>query len=250
MKVSIITVVYNNSSTIRSAIESVLSQTYSNIEYIVVDGASTDGTVEIVKSYGSKITKFISEPDKGIYNAMNKGVRFSTGDVVGILNSDDFFTNNSIIQSIVDTFDNDTDAIYGDVQFVDPNKISKVVRYFSSKRFKSSRFKYGFMPAHPSFYVRKKFYDAFGLYKEDYKIGADFELLVRFLYVNNLKTKYINFPFVSMRTGGISNRNFKSKIILNSEVLRACRDNGIKTNIFNIYSKYFFKIFEFVRFKV
>ncbi|KAB2870183.1 MAG: glycosyltransferase, partial [Bacteroidales bacterium] len=209
MRVSIITVVYNNSSTIKSAIESVLSQTYKDIEYIVVDGASTDGTVDIIKEYGDRIDKFVSEPDKGIYNAMNKGIKLSTGDIVGILNSDDFFTNNSIIQNIVDSFDNDIDAIYGDIQFVDPNNLNKIVRYYSSERFKRSSFKYGFMPAHPSFYVRRKFYEELGLYKEDYKIGADYELLVRFLYCNNLKTKYLKFPFVCMRTGGVSNQNFK-----------------------------------------
>lgn len=249
MRVSIITVVYNNSSTIKSAIESVLSQTYKDIEYIVVDGASTDGTVDIIKEYGDRIDKFVSEPDKGIYNAMNKGIKLSTGDIVGILNSDDFFTNNSIIQNIVDSFDNDIDAIYGDIQFVDPNNLNKIVRYYSSERFKRSSFKYGFMPAHPSFYVRRKFYEELGLYKEDYKIGADYELLVRFLYCNNLKTKYLKFPFVCMRTGGVSNQNFKSNFTLNNEILRACKENGLNTNLLNIYSKYYFKVFEFINFR-
>ncbi|MGE0088138.1 MAG: glycosyltransferase family 2 protein [Bacteroidales bacterium] len=247
MKVSIITVVYNNASTIRGAIESVINQSYQNIEYIVVDGASTDGTVEIINKYKDHIAHFISEPDAGIYNAINKGIKLATGDIVGILNSDDFFCSNNIIEIVVNEFLKDNiDAVYGDVQFVNPKKENKITRYYSSKRFNPNMFKYGFMPAHPSFYVRKRFYDSLGLYKENYIIGSDFELLIRFLHKNKLTTRYLQMPFVTMRSGGVSNRSYKSNILLNREILRACKENDINTNLFNIYSKYFIKAFEFI----
>lgn len=245
MKVSIITVCYNSANTIKSTIESVINQTYNNIEYIIIDGASKDGTIDIVSSYGAKVSKFISEPDKGIYNAMNKGIKIATGDIVGILNSDDFFTTKEVIQKVVDEFNkSDIDALYGDVQFVKPNNLQKIVRYYSSKNFSLKKFKYGFMPAHPSFYVKRTFFENIGFYKEDYKIGADFELLIRFLYNHKLKSKYLQMSFVTMRTGGVSNRSFKSYIILNNEIIRACNENKIRTNKLNVYSKYFIKIFE------
>lgn len=247
MKVSIITAVHNNASTIKDAIESVINQSYQNIEYIVVDGASTDGTIEIINNYKNYIVHFISEPDNGIYNAINKGIKLATGDIVGILNSDDFFCCNNIIEKVVNEFRKDNiDAVYGDVQFVNPNKENKITRYYSSKRFKPSMFKYGFMPAHPSFYAKRSFFNELGYYKETYKIGADFELLLRFLLKNNLNAKYLEMSFVTMRTGGISNRSYKSNLLLNKEILQACRENNVKTNLINIYSKYFIKAFEFI----
>lgn len=245
-KISIITVCYNSIKTISDTIYSVLSQTYPNIEYIVVDDASTDGTIELVKSYGNKISRFKSEPDNGIYDAINKGIRLATGDIVGILNSDDFFYDNMVIEKIVRTFiESDIDAVYGDVQFVTPDNTSKVVRYYSSKHFNPGKFKYGFMPAHPGFYVKRELFEKLGYYKLDYKIAADFELMVRFLYVNQIKCKYLEMIFVSMRTGGVSNRSLLSNYTLNEEIARACRENGIRTNYFNIYSKYITKVFEY-----
>jgi glycosyltransferase involved in cell wall biosynthesis len=247
LKVSIITVSHNSVKTISDTIKSVLAQSYSNIEYIVVDGSSTDGTVELIKSFGSRISKFISEPDCGIYDAINKGIGLATGEIVGIVNSDDFFYNNDVIGKVVQAFsENDIDAVIGDAQFVDPVQTSKIVRYYSSKSFSVSKFKYGFMPAHPSFYVKREFFDKFGYYKTDYKIGADFELLIRFLYINNLKCKYLEMPFLSMRMGGVSNKSIHSKYILNKEIYRACEENGIKTNYFFLYLKYLIKMFEFM----
>jgi glycosyltransferase involved in cell wall biosynthesis len=248
LKISIITVSYNSKATIADTIASVASQTYSNIEHIIIDGASSDGTIEIIISFGSKVSKFITEPDKGIYNAMNKGIGIANGDIIGILNSDDYLSDNFVIETIVKGFQKyNIDAIYGDVKFIDPRNTKRVVRYYSSKSFHPKKFKYGIMPAHPSFYVKKSLYETIGLYKEDYKIAADYELLIRFFKKGLIKIKYIPIPFVSMRTGGISNKSLKSCYILNKEILRACRDNGINTNIFNIYSKYFIKIFEFFR---
>jgi glycosyltransferase involved in cell wall biosynthesis len=233
MKVSIITVCHNSAGTIKDTIVSVAGQTYSDIEYIIIDGGSVDGTAEIVYSYGNSVSRFISEPDSGIYNAMNKGLRLATGDVVGILNSDDFFTDERIIQKVAKEFENNKiDAIYGDVQFVKPHNISRVIRYYSSKRFNPDKFKFGYMPAHPSFYVRRELFEKFGYYKEDYKIGADFELLIRFLYINKVRYKYMDIPFVNMRTGGASNKSIGSVLTLNNEIERACNENGIKTNQF------------------
>ncbi len=245
--VSIISVSYNSIRTISDTIKSVLAQTYPNIEYIIIDGSSTDGTIELVNSFGNKISKFTSEPDNGIYDAINKGIRLATGDIIGILHSDDFFYNEFVIEKVVKSFsDNDIDAVFGDVQFVDSKKTSKIVRYYSSKHFNPRKFKYGFMPPHPSFYVRRELYDKLGFYKTDYKIAADFELLIRFLYVNQIKCKYLEMIFVSMRTGGVSNRSILSNYTLNKEIARACRENGIRTNYFNIYSKYITKIFEYL----
>jgi glycosyltransferase involved in cell wall biosynthesis len=244
--VSIITVTYNSKSTISDTIRSVLEQTYPGIEYIIIDGLSTDGTQDIVRSFGTKISKFVSEKDIGIYDAINKGIRLSTGEIIGILNSDDSFYTDQVIERVVSAFnEDDIHAVYGDIQFFDREDPSKIVRYYSSKRFNPGMFKFGIMPAHPSFYAKRELFEKFGYYKTDYKIAADFELLIRFLNIHKIRTKYIQMPFVSMRPGGISNKSVISNITLNKEIARACRENGIKTNYLYIYSKYFFKIFEF-----
>ena len=244
--VSIITVSYNSSATISDTIKSVLSQSYANIEYIIIDGSSTDNTIELINSFGDKISKFVSEPDLGIYDAINKGIRLAKGDIVGILNSDDFFYDNNVIEKVVQAFNEfDIDAVFGDVQFVDQIKISKTVRFYSSKHFDVRKFKFGFMPAHPSFYAKRDLFETIAYYKTDYKIAADFELLVRFLAINKIRYKYLEMIFVSMRAGGVSTKSIKSNFILNKEIVRACRENNIRTNYFYIYSKYFTKVFEF-----
>jgi glycosyltransferase involved in cell wall biosynthesis len=246
LKISIITVSFNSIRTISDTIDSVLTQTYPNIEYIIVDGCSTDGTIELVKSYGNKISRFISEHDDGIYDAINKGIRLSRGNIVGILNSDDIFKDVGVIEKVVNTFnENEIDAVIGDVQFIDAGNESKIVRYYSSKNFHPGKFKFGYMPAHPSFYVKRELFGKLGYYKTDYKIAADYELLIRFLYVNNVKYKYLEMPFVSMRTGGVSNKTILSNFTLNREIVKACKANGIQTNYLYIYSKYFSKIFEY-----
>lgn len=246
MKVSIITVCYNNESTIKDTIESVLEQSYQDIEYIIVDGASTDNTIPVINSYKDRISKFVSEPDEGMYEAMNKGIRMASGDVIGILNADDFFSADDVIENIVGAFKNsNTDAVLGDVQFVKPGNTNKIVRYYSSEKFHPGSFKFGFMPAHPGFYVKGEYFEQLGYYKEDYKIASDYELLIRFLYRYNISYKYIKKPIVTMRTGGVSNKSIKSRILLNREILGACKENNIKTNLLNIYSKYFWKIFEY-----
>ena len=248
MKVSIITVVYLNKETIGHAIDSVLAQTYNDIEYIIVDGGSTDGTVDIINSYGKKITAFVSEPDKGIYDAMNKGIRLATGDVVGILNSDDFYIDDGVIAKVVREFEEKgVDSVFADLVYVKPDNLSRYVRRYSSKKFKPSKFAYGWMPAHPTFFVKKTFYDQYGLYKTDYKIAADYELLIRFLHKYKLSYSYIDAVLTVMRMGGASTSGLKSNWILNKEILRGCRENGIRTSLAKIYSKYPKKILELVK---
>jgi len=248
MKVSIITVVWNNKDIIKDAIDSVLSQSYKDIEYIIIDGASTDGTVDIVKSYGDKITKFISEPDKGLYDAMNKGIKLATGDIIGILNSDDFYTDKYVIEKIVGTFESlHVDSVFADLIYVKPENLTKTVRYYDSSKFYPAKFAYGYMPAHPTFFVRKEIYEKYGVFRTDLKIASDFDILVRLLYTNKVSYSYIQKPIVKMRLGGVSTNGLKSKILLNKEVLKVCKDNKIDTNIFKILAKYPSKILELLK---
>lgn len=243
MKVSIVTVTYNSGATLRDAIESVLSQDYDNIEYIIVDGQSTDATLAIIDEYRDRISVVVSEPDQGIYDAMNKGIERATGDIVGILNSDDYFPDNHIVSMIAGEFDGTIDAVYGDVAFISPSNPQKIIRYYSSKIFKPSRMIMGLSPAHPSFYVKRAFYEQYGKYNVSYQIASDFDLFVRF-FSSPMRYRYIEKVFVKMRTGGISTRGLKSKYILNKEILRICKQNGIRTNLFIVLSRYFFKLFE------
>jgi glycosyltransferase involved in cell wall biosynthesis len=246
-KVSIITVTLNSEATICKTIESVSGQLYLNKEHIIIDGSSTDRTVELVNSHIDKVSAFISEKDRGMYEAINKGINLASGDVIGILNSDDFFYDNGILDKIMNVFNNEAfDAVYGDVVFINKNDPSRVIRYYSSKRFNLWKFKYGYMPAHPSFYVKKSVLMEYGLYKDVYKLAGDFELMARLMYSCRISTKYLPFPFVVMRMGGLSNKSLRNIILKNREDLQACRENGIKSNILNIYLKYPFKIFEFV----
>lgn len=250
MKVSLITVTFNSGMTLRDTIQSVLSQSFPDIEYILVDGLSQDRTIKIVKEYEPLFQnrlKWVSEKDSGLYDAMNKGIRMATGDIIGIINSDDFYFRNDVITKIVEAFnDNNVQAIYGDVRFVNPNNLDRTVRYYSSKRFVPSLFRFGFMPAHPTFFTYRKYFDQFGYYKTNYKIAADYELLVRFLYVHRLKSKYLPLDFMKMRTGGASTASIKSNILLNEEIVRACKENGIWTCYPLLLLKYLVKIFEFI----
>lgn len=243
MKISLITATYNSAATIAGCIASVNTQSYPNIEHIIVDGASKDQTLEIIHSMPNRVTRIVSEPDRGIYDAMNKGIQLATGDVIGILNSDDFFTSNEVIEKIVSAFErHPVDGVYGDICFVKPTNLKKIVRYYSAAFFKPAMLRFGFMPPHPSVYVQREKYQELGLYQTDYKIAADYELLIRYLNVNQLKTRYLNFCVVTMRTGGDSTRNLKSNWILNKEIVRGCRENGIYTNMMILSFKYLVKI--------
>ena len=250
MKLSLITVTFNSGKTLACTIESILSQSYPNVEYIIVDGASKDNTISIIKEYEPKFNgrmKWISEPDKGLYDAMNKGIRMATGDVVGIINSDDFYHRPDILQNVADAFSvQSVQAVYGDVRFVNDDNLDKTVRYYSSKSFSPKRFRFGFMPAHPTFFTYKKFFEEYGYYKMGYRIAADYELLTRFLYVHKLNCKYLPIDFMKMRTGGASTASIKSNWILNKEIVRACKENGIWTCMPLLFLKYFIKVFELV----
>jgi len=246
LKVTVITVTYNRAETIEDTMKSVASQTYKDIEHIIIDGASTDSTLEIVRRF-PHVSKIISEKDSGMYNAINKGIFHSTGDIIGILNSDDFFSDDTIIEKVVRSFSPDIQILIGDIAYVSPQNINKVVRYYSSKSWKPSKFRWGFMPPHPSVYLRRKCFDEKGVYKEEYRISADYEFLIRMLYVAGYKYKYLPLNMVTMRLGGISTKNAKARYILNKEIVRACKENGIYTNLPMLSLKYFIKIFEYIR---
>ncbi len=248
MKVSIITVVYNRADVIRDTIESVLGQTYKNIEYIIIDGASTDGTMDVVNEYKNRISKIISEPDSGLYDAINKGIALATGDIIGLIHSDDYYLDNLVIQRVVDTFNKENkDMLFADLLYIKGNNKDKVLRYYSAKNFTVDKLNYGFMPPHPTLFVKKEVYEKYGLYKTDYKIAADYEMFVRLLLVNKLSFSYINLPIVKMRVGGVSSGGIRRKIECNIEVLRAIRNNGIKANHLVLLKKYPIKVLEIIK---
>ena len=248
MKISIITATYNSAVTVKDTFESVLAQTYNDIEYIVVDGLSKDNTVDIIKEYEPKFNgrmRWVSEKDKGLYDAMNKGIAMATGDVVGILNSDDFYTSNDILQLVADGMQNgEIDAVYGDIHFVNDDNLDKCVRYYSSRIFRRWLMRYGFMPAHPSFYCKRDVYTRYGAFNTKYKIGADFESLLRYIFVNRIATKYIKRDFVTMRTGGASTEGMCSRWQIMKDHLRALKDNGIYSNALMLCMRYPYKIYE------
>jgi glycosyltransferase involved in cell wall biosynthesis len=244
MKVSIVTTAYNSEKTIKRTIESVLNQTYPDIEYWIIDGSSSDGTIDIIRSFEPRFNgrlHWISEKDEGIYDAMNKGVSRSTGDVVGILNSDDFFTSNDVISRMTEHFTDDLDAVYGDVHFVKSNNLKKSVRYYSGKQFRPWMIRFGFIPPHPSLYIRRSIYEKYGLYDTSYRISADVDLIARLSYVHKISMKYIPMDFVTMLVGGESTKNLRNRWIGTKEDLKACRKLGIKSNIVFVHLKYLLK---------
>lgn len=253
-KISIVTATWNSGATLRYTMESVLAQSYPDIEHIIVDGGSSDNTMEIVHELESLYQgrlRHISEEDRGIYDAMNKGIVLATGDIVGILNSDDFYTSKDVLDTIASIFDNnDIDAVYGDIHYVHDTDLNKCVRYYSSSVFSRKLMRFGFMPAHPSFYCKKSIYDQVGTFNLDYKIGADFENLLRLIFVNRIRLKYIKKDFVTMRTGGAST----SGIVSHKQILRdhqqAFRENSVYSNILLESIRYVYKIYELVATKL
>ena len=246
MKFSIVTTTYNSVATVRNTVESVAAQVFDgDIEYIVVDGGSTDGTLELLAHYTDVVDILVSEPDTGLYDAMNKGIQLATGDVVGILNSDDFYTSDDVLATIAAEFERkNVDAVFGDIHFVNPNDLDKCVRYYSSRVFTPNALRFGFMPAHPSFYVRRECYRRYGCYDLAYRIASDYDLMVRFFYKHKITYSYIKKDMVTMRTGGLSTKNLKNRILITTEDVKACRKNGMYSNWLLMSFKYFYKVFE------
>ena len=243
MKISIITITFNASATIRTAIESVLSQSYQNIEYIIVDGGSTDGTLDIIKEYGTKI-QWVSEPDKGIYDAMSKGVARATGDVIGMVNADDFYPDNEVLQRVVDVYqENPTlQAVYGDLHYVDGQNTTKVVREWVAGEYKKELFLSGWMPPHPTFFLTKQAYILYGAYNPIFKSAGDYELMLRMLYRHNLSVAYIPHVQMKMRTGGVSNVSLHNRIRANNEDYKAWILNGLTPKWYTRFVKPLSKI--------
>lgn len=246
MKVSIVTVTFNSAATVADTLRSVLNQSYHDIEYWVIDGASTDKTLEIVRQWEPRFNgrlHLISEPDRGIYDAMNKGVRHSTGDIVGILNSDDFFTSPTVIEQVVKSFTPEIDALFGDVHYVHPDNLKNCVRYYSGRLYRPWTSRLGYMPPHPSLYLRRNLFERFGYYQTHYRISADFELIARLLFCHRVPYRYLHLDVVTMRTGGASTESLASRMRGTEEDLLACRQLGIRTNRVLIFSKYLLKLY-------
>ena len=250
MKLSIITVTYNSERTLRDTMESILSQTFQDFEYIIVDGASKDATLDIIREYEPRFQgkmRYVSEPDKGIYDAMNKGFAMATGDVIGILNSDDFFTSDDVLQAVVDGFAGEyVDAVYADIHYVNTDDLTKCVRYYSSSVFRPWMMRFGMIPAHPSFYCRKAVYDQYGSFDTTYRIAADFEILLRLIFIHRIRTRYVKKDFVTMRLGGASTTGYGSWSLIMKEHLQIMKQHGVVTNRFLLSLRYIYKLFEFL----
>ncbi len=248
MKISIITAVFNNKAFIEACMESVLCQTYKEIEYVIIDGGSTDGTLEIIKRHGSRITKLISEPDSGIYDALNKGLKAATGDVIGFLNSDDVYAHENVIKNISSAIgEHKVDSCYGDLLYVDKDNPAKVIRYWKACPYTPGLFERGWMPPHPTFFVRREVYEKFGGFNTEFRIAADYELMLRFLEKHRISTWYIPEVLVRMRSGGVSNRSIANMLRKSREDYGAWKANGLRGGVGTILLKILTKVPQFFR---
>lgn len=246
LRISIITVTYNSSQTIRDTLESVKAQKYADVEHIIIDGASTDNTLDIVRSY-EHVSKYISERDMGLYDAMNKGVQLATGDVIGILNSDDVYAHEDVLSHVAQMFQNEkTDTLYGDLDFVAPNDLNKVVRSWRSGKFSRTNFQFGWMPPHPTFFVRREVYEQTGLFNLSLRSAADYELMLRILFKHQYKTSYLKEVLVKMRVGGMSNGSWRKRLKANFEDRMAWEMNNLRPYFFTLYLKPIRKVFQFL----
>jgi glycosyltransferase len=246
MKVTIITATYNSAGTVRDTLESIARQSYQAIEHIIVDGLSKDNTLDIVKEF-SHVTQVVSEKDKGIYDAMNKGLKLATGEVVGILNSDDFYDNQEVISQVMAAFNDPlVDVVYGDLQYVKKNDVYVVTRNWKSGQYKRKYFYYGWMPPHPTFFVRRKIYDEVGLFNTDLRSAADYEMMLRILVRYNANASYIPSVLVKMRSGGMSNASLKNRLRANKEDRKAWALNELKPFFFTTWLKPMRKIIQFI----
>jgi glycosyltransferase involved in cell wall biosynthesis len=248
MKVSIITISYNNAETIEDTILSVINQDYKNIEYIIVDGVSKDNTLEIANNYKSQIATIVSEKDNGIYDALNKGISLATGDIIGMIHADDLYANNTVISDIVNTFTkNDVDAVYADLNYVDRFDTSKTIRKWKSGEYKHGIFFKGWMPPHPTFFVKKSCYEKYGTFNLKLKSSADYELMLRMIHVNKIKLAYLPKLVVKMRAGGQSNVSLLNRIRGNKEDHLAWELNGLKPKMFTLIRKPLSKLIQYIR---
>lgn len=237
MKITVITVSYNSAATIRDTLNSVRDQTHPEVEHIIVDGASRDDTRDIARQY-SHVNRVISEPDNGLYDAMNKGIRCATGAVIGILNSDDFYAHPNVLARVAAAFETqDTHALYGDLKYVHPRAVHRTVRYWRSGSYQRDHFRFGWMPPHPTFFVRREFYEQFGGYDLNFRTAADYELMLRFLYKHHLPATYLPEVLVHMRTGGVSNASLRRRWQANREDHRAWIKNGFRPSIYTMLLK-------------
>ena len=244
MLISIITPSFNSSETIKACLESIKTQSYKNIEHLIIDGASKDETIKIAKEY-SHIHSIISEPDHGIYDAMNKGIKSCTGDIIGILNSDDHYATPDVISRVAEKFeDKETDAVYGDLNYV--NTSGKIIRKWRSGKYDRNHFLQGWMPPHPTFFIRREYYEKYGLYNTDFSISADYELMLRMLYKHNLSCDYIPEVLVSMLTGGHSNSSLHKRWIANREDRKAWAINDLEPNALTLWKKPLKKIIQYI----
>ena len=245
MKVSIITITYNSEATLKDTIESVVNQTYGDIEYIIVDGKSTDNSLSIIESYKDKISKVISEKDKGLYDALNKGIALATGDLIGIIHSDDFYTNNFVIEKIVKSIEeNNSDAAYADLYYVDKLDTNKIFRKWKSGSYKHGMFLNGWMPPHPTFFAKRSCYEKFGSFNLSFVSAADYELMLRFIHKHKIKLAYLPEFIIKMRVGGKSNVSLKNRIRANNEDRKAWIINGLKPKFYTLYAKPLRKIIQ------
>jgi glycosyltransferase involved in cell wall biosynthesis len=247
MKISIVTVSFNSATTIARTLQSVASQTWPDVEHIVVDGASTDGTMAVVAAHRARLTQVLSEADQGIYDAMNKGVALATGDVVAFLNADDFYKDADVLARVAGVMQaKQLDALYGDVEFFRPGQPGAVVRRYNSGRFTPGRMAWGWMPAHPALFVRRALFERYGAFRTDYRIAGDFEFIARVFKHPELRHRHLPESLVCMQLGGASTSGWRATLRINREMMRACRENGIRTNWFKLLARYPLKLMEFL----
>lgn len=247
MRVSVITVSYNSAQTIERTIKSVQSQTWDDLQHIVIDGGSTDGTLQIIERYQKTIAAYLSEPDNGIYDAMNKGMDLADGEIICFLNADDLYASPEIISKVVKSMKQaDCQAVIGDVTFFKKNNPDRDIRRYNSSRFTPERLSWGWMPAHPGLFLRSDVVQRVGRFKTNYQIAADFEYIIRVFHKTNITYVHIPDILVRMQAGGVSTNGLRSKMILNREVLRACKENNINTSLLKIFSKYPAKLAEYI----
>ena len=246
MKISIITVCFNSQDTINDTIVSVINQSYSNIEYIIIDGESSDNTIEIINQYKKHVNFFISEKDQGIYDAINKGIINATGDIIGLLHADDIFDNNQVIENVVQNFDKNKEILYGDITYVSKNNLNHTIRKWKSNNYSKNSFKWGWMPPHTGFFIKRESYLKYGLYNLTLGTSADYELMLRMLMVHRLKSTYLPKNITKMREGGVSNSSIKNRIEANKNDKKSWEINDLKPYWFTFILKPILKIKQFI----